>query len=74
MRADKGLWATGEGDFTLSLAAARAAVITSMDGVADLDELVAAARVEADPVAALAKLLGRRHPEASVATTPPEQP
>ncbi len=72
VRADKGLWATGEGDFALSLAAARAAVITSMDGVEDLDDLVAASRLETDPVAALSKTLARRHPQASIATTPEE--
>ncbi len=74
VRAEKGRWATGEGDFSLSLAAARAAVISSVNGVPDLEDLVAAARVDPDPVAALADHLARLHPEASISAPPAEAP
>lgn len=71
VRAEKGSWATGEGDFKLALPAARAALIASDgQGVGDLEELVAAARVSADPVEALAKLVRERHPTATVVTSP----
>lgn len=75
VRVDKGAWATGEGDFALEVPAAAAAIITTADGVDDLDDLIAAARVSADPVAALAESLRDRHPTADVAVTPalPEQ-
>lgn len=72
--AEKGRWATGEGDFTLSLPAARAAVIASAEGVADLEDLVAAARVSADPVRDLAARLRERYPTADISSSPEDTP
>lgn len=74
VRDAKGAWATGEGDFALSLPAARVAIITSDDALSDLDDLVAASRLDRDPVASLGKHLRERHPTASVASTPEDAP
>lgn len=72
VRTAKGEWATGEGDFALSLPASAAAIITSSDGIADLDDLVAGARINKDPMRALAEAVRDRHPTSDVATSPKE--
>ena len=74
LRAEKGRLATGEGDFALNLPAARALLISSPDGLSDLDALIAGARVQADPMAALARLVTEQHPTAFVFASPGPDP
>ena len=69
-RAEKGQWATGEGDFHLNLSGSGVAIVSSADGVPEIADLALAASRDADPLRSLAKRVQDAHPTASVALTP----
>ena len=66
--AEKGRWATGEGDFQLALPGAeRVLVISSPDGVSQLPILLEQVSDSPDPLTALAVQISAHHPLADVA-------
>lgn len=70
VRDGKGRWATGEGDYLLLLDAEEALIITSAQGVPDLDARLQAARQETDPLASLADRVRAADGHAAIARTP----
>lgn len=69
--ADKGRWATGEGDFQLAMPGAeRLLLVSSRDGLDSLPELLEEVRREPDPIAALAERIRATTPRAAVALSP----
>lgn len=70
-RAEKGLWATGEGDFLVALQGAeRVLVVSSTDGLGPLTELLEGVRRAPDPLARLAEQIQASSPKADVALSP----
>jgi len=70
-RVGKGAWATGEGDYRLDVDAARVAVLSSPDGLGDLDAWLLEAAGAEDPFQRLAQRVRSEAPRADVALSPP---
>jgi len=72
---EKGRWATGEGDYLLTLEANRVMVISSPEGIDGLDILVEAALIEAAPFDFLQKRIHELDPRSDTVVSPvQEQP
>ena len=71
VRAGKGAWATGEGDYRLKLPGQDIVVISSAHGIPSLPALVADARRSADPLATLAAEIQASEPRAAIAASEP---
>ncbi len=66
----KGRFATGEGDYLLTLPAYQVAIISSPDGVASLDALMEAVRFEEFPLSALAERIQSHDDRVDVVVSP----
>ena len=64
--AAKGVWATGEGDYALSVRGEQAALVSSAAGVASLEALVTEANASARPPEALRTVVRAADPTATV--------
>ena len=67
MRAARGAWSTGHGDFDARIAGDHVALIASPSGVPDLERLVLEASGATDPLAALQRLVATHAPRADFA-------
>lgn len=68
--AEKGQYATGEGDFFMPAAGGRLMLITSATGVPNLDGLVAGVALAGDPLETLAARVREADPRAVIAMAP----
>ncbi|MFT5682629.1 MAG: hypothetical protein ACI8RZ_003551 [Myxococcota bacterium] len=66
----KGRFATGEGDYQITLPAYQVAIISSPDGVASLSALMEEVRYEESPLTALAERIRSRDDRADVVVSP----
>ena len=73
-RVGKGAWATGEGDYRLDVDAARVAVLSSPEGLPELDTWLGEAAGADDPFQRLAQRVRMEAPRADVALSPPRTP
>jgi hypothetical protein len=69
-RVGKGRFATGEGDYQITLPAEQVAIISSPDGIAALTALMEEVRYEESPLAALAERIRSRDVRADVVVSP----
>ena len=67
LRAARGAWSTGHGDFDARIPGDHVALISSPRGIPELERLVLEASQAADPLAALQELLASRAPRADFA-------
>lgn len=70
VRAGKGAWATGEGDFALTLRADQVAIFSSPEGLPDLETWVLDATRAPDPLAHLSAQVRAAEPRADIARSP----
>ena len=66
----KGRFATGEGDYQITLPAYQVAIVSSPDGVAAMGQLMEAVRLEEAPLEALAEQIRLQDPRADVVVSP----
>lgn len=71
VREAKGRWATGQGDYRLSLDGEEALIVSSQGGVPDLRSRVDAARQDPDPLGSLEARIRVGTPGAALVRTPP---
>ena len=50
LQSAKGVWATGEGDYAFTIRANGVGIVSSSEGIDGLDDLIAQARTDADPL------------------------
>lgn len=74
LTAEKGRWATGDGDFQTRVQGDRVALISSPEPLPDLPDLLAASRLDREPLPALRSRLRALHPEVDVLLSPPPPP
>ncbi|MDP6934482.1 MAG: hypothetical protein QGG40_16270, partial [Myxococcota bacterium] len=68
--AGKGAWATGEGDYLLQVQGRRIALISSLQGIVDLERMVQAAQNDPDPLESLRERVRATVASADVALSP----
>jgi hypothetical protein len=66
----KGQWSTGDGAYSLRIAHPGALIVSSLGGIEDLGELMAAAQRDLDPLDSLASRIQAIHPDAGLAISP----
>ena len=66
IRAAKGVWATGEGDYELAVPGEQVLLVSSPNGVPELSSMVMATSRNSDPLDALATQILNSHPSADV--------
>jgi hypothetical protein len=70
VRSGKGVWATGEGDFELKVNGRGVAIVSSPDGLTDLERAVGEAGQAEDPLRRLAELVRDLDARADVIASP----
>jgi len=74
VQAEKGAWATGDGDYRLEIDGDAVALLSSPDGLPGLEALLMHAGTNVAPLDTLAAAVREMDPRADVALSPPRPP